>query len=162
MHVYVFLRYLGVLENKNLRLSNKTEHLHHNIKPLWLLVNGYLSMTKYDITLESRCCTSMRHFMTLHECIRMHGFIRWYAQRDPRVDRVCGWKRVRYNNPALSAHYLPPFYLFSSFHPSFRHPSHKPFYLETLVLQPSNAQKNLHHKNCTAAIRSRLLNCVCF
>lgn len=59
----------------------------------------------------------------------------------------CTWMKACRIYPALSAHYLPPFYLFSSFHPSFRHPSHKPFYLETLVLQPSNAQKHLHHKN---------------
>lgn len=79
--------------------------------------------------------------MMLHEYVHMHGFIRSYAQRGPRLDCVRGWKCAGYNNPALSAHNLPPSYLFSSFHPSFRHPSHKPFNLETLVLQPSNAQK---------------------
>ncbi len=34
MHVCVFVRYVGVFVNENLHLSNKTEHLHHNTKPL--------------------------------------------------------------------------------------------------------------------------------
>lgn len=79
----------------------------------------------------------MRNFTTLYETVEMvygcmdfaggmcNGILKWIVHADESVLDI------------TTRLYLPPLsYLFSSFHPSFHHPSHEPFYLETLVLQP--------------------------
>lgn len=79
-----------------------------------------------------------RDFTTLYETVEMvyacmdfaggmcNGILKWIC--------ACKWKCAGYHNLDLFA---PALSSFSSFHPSFHHPSHEPFYLETLVLQPS-------------------------
>lgn len=99
----------------------------------------------------------MKDFTMLYETVEMvyacmdfaggmcNGILKWIVHADESVLDIT----TRLYLPIISRSLI--FSLISI-------PPHEPFYLETPVLQPSNVQKHLHQKTCTAAIRSRQLN----